>query len=204
MRPSPSHSLRSVLVLLALGALAMAATAYLSRSAAAPTPASDPPVSLDEAVERTLAAGTARLDAELTTKGVTMELAGVISLTTDDGDLTFTVPDEVGLGPIGVRTVGGSTWVRVDDRWLDAGHLPTFGDLAAGWGDYVAGLEADGPASGEPRRATLRGTPAQVWLDDEGHVARLVVSLSGNRFDLRFSDFGVALDLEAPEDPEAS
>ena len=197
----PSHSLRSVLVLLALGALAMAATAYLSRSAAAPAPApaSDQPVALGEAVERTLAAGTARLDAELTTKGVTMGLAGVISLTTDDGDLTFTVPHEVGLGPIGVRTVGRRTWVRVRDRWVDAGHLPAFGDLAAGWGHYVAGLEADGPASSEPRRATLRGTPAQVWVDAEGHVARLVVSLDGDHFDLRFSDFGVALDLEAPE-----
>ena len=197
----PSLSLRSVLLLLALGALAMAATAYLSRSQAAPVPApaSDQPASLDEAVERTLAAGTARLDAELTTKGVTMGLAGVISLTTDDGDLTFTVPDEVGLGPVGVQTVGGRTWVRLRDRWVDAGHLPTFGDLAAGWGDYIAGLEADGPASREPLRAKLRGTPAQVWLDAEGRVARLVVRLDGNRFDLRFSDFGVALDLEVPE-----
>lgn len=199
MRPSSSHALRSVLVLVLLGALAMAATAYLSRSRAAPAPARGSIVDLDVAVERTLAASTARLDAQLTTAGATMGLAGVVSLTTDDGDLTFTAPDEVGLGPIGVRTVGGSTWVRLRDRWVDAAQLPTFGDLAAGWGDYITGLEADGPASREPVQARLRGTPAQVWLDAEGRVARLVVSLDGNRFDLRFSDFGVALDLEVPE-----
>lgn len=194
----PSHSLRSVLLLLLLGALAMAAAAALSRSTAAPAPAPGQPVALDEAVERTLSAGTARLEADLTTRGSTMHLAGLTSLTTDDGDLTFTVADAPGLGPVGVRTVGGATWVRLRDRWVDAGHLPAFGDLPGGWGDYLSGLAAAGPATGDPRRAELHGAPAQVWLDDGGRVARVVVTLDGDRFDLRFSDFGVALDLEAP------
>lgn len=198
MRPTPSHSLRSVLVLLALGALAMAATAYLSRTTPAPAPAPDEQIPLDEAVERTLAAGTARLEADLTTRGSTMHLTGLTSLTTDDGDLTFTVADEPGLGPIGVRTVGGATWVRLRDRWVDAGHVPAFGDLPGGWGEYVAGLAGASPATDEPRRAELHGRPAKVWLDDGGRVVRIVVTLDGDRFDLRFSDFGVPLDLEVP------
>lgn len=138
----PSHSLRSVLSLLALSALAMVATAYLSRSSAAPPAVPDrhdAPVPLDEAVERTLAAGTARLDADLTTRGSTMHLTGVTSLTSDDGDLTFEVAGEGRLGTVGVRTVAGRNWIRVDERWVDAGAGPGFGDLPSGWGDYIAG-----------------------------------------------------------------
>ena len=197
----PSHSLRSVLLLLALGALAMAAAAFLSRSAAAPAPAEQaPPVPLDEAVARTLAAGTARLEGELTARGARLEVRGVTSLASTDGDVTFEV-DDAGLGPIGVRTVDGHDWIQVRGQWIDARDLPEARDLPGGWGDYLAGLTADGPASEQPRRAELRGAPARVWVGEDGRVARLVVTLDGDRFDLRFSDFGVVLDLEVPATP---
>lgn len=198
MRPTPSHSFRSIVLLLALGALAMAATAFLSRSTAAPAPAEQaPPVPLDEAVERTLAAGTARLDGELTARGARLAVQGVTSLTTADGDLTFEI-DDGRVGPIGLRTIDNRDWIQIRGQWIDARDLPEAGDLPGGWGDYVRGLTAAGPATDDPRRAELHGAPAQVWVDEHGRVARVIVTLDGDRFDLRFSDFGVALDLEPP------
>ena len=199
MRPPVSQSLRSIAVVaLLLGG------GFAGASSCAGAGAPSPPrrVTLDEAVRRTLDAGSARIHAEIRGPGTAdrITVTGVASLVTRSAAITSSLPDRA---PVEVRMTGDGAWLRPgpDRPWV---ALPPEAVDVAGaaesWGGLLGRLEAAAAPARRtaPLRATLDGAPATVHLDGEGRIRRVRVDGPDGRLDLHLSDHGIAVEVHPP------
>lgn len=145
-----------------------------------------PPPSLDRrlapehvvaAVDRTVAAGSARIDATyVPAHGPPVSITGRTSFTGPDAEVSAGVAGEP---PAQVRVTASGAWVRAPgaDGWtpVPVGLVPPPG--ARGWAEVLRQL---GPSS-------------EVWSDAAGRVARVRLARGrrGGVLDVRFSDFGI-------------
>jgi len=161
-------------------------------------------VTLADAVDRTIAGGSARLRGTATSAdGTSVELEGVTSFTSADAVLfARNGGDEAA---IEVRTTAAGSWLRAPSlgRWIP---LEATSDVApgtnGGWADVLARLRR-APASrrsGRRFEVVVEGEPAVAYLDGNGRIRRLRLERRQQVVDVTFSDFGVAVDVEPPED----
>jgi hypothetical protein len=163
-------------------------------------PASSPALDLQRAVSRTLADGTARIDARVLVRGHTIRVEGTVSLTDPRALVHASSPANPDLSTevrvtrdaAWVRAPGASEWVSIDpsSSEFSIGSWPTlFTQLARS--DAVT-------RRGRGYGANAGGVPTTVELDDAGRVARLQFARGGTTIEVRFTDFGVALDVTPP------
>ncbi len=201
--------MRSVLSLRVVVAVAATVLAVLLTTAVVARPpraaAHRPPAAtLAVAVDRTLAAGSARLAGTATSPdGTSVDLEGVTSFTTPDAVLfARSGPDEE---PIEVRTTSSGSWLRSPSLggWIEleatSARTPTSAD---GWADALARLR-DAPSprrSGRRFDVEIEGEPAVVHVDDDGRIRRIRLERRAQVIDVTFSDFGVTVDVVPPDD----
>lgn len=197
-------SLRVVAAATATVIAVLAATAVVSRPPRAPALRPPPYRStLTEVVDATSAEGSARLaGTAIDADGTTVDLVGLTSFTTPDAVLfARNGADEAA---VEVRTTAEGTWLRSPSLggWiaLEATSALTPG-AANGWADVLARLR-DAPA---PRRtgrrfdAVVEGEPVVAHIDDKGRLRRVRIERQRRIVDVTFSDFGVVVEVEAPE-----
>ena len=191
-----SVALRGVVgVVVALCAVAGVGGALARRSdgasPSAPAPAASPTtrlLDLEEAVERTLAAHSARFVA--TTRradGPVVDLVGVTSFEGPAGEVSATIGRGAPMPIVVRRTSSGAAWVRGPDggAWtpIPMSRLPAVGPVN-GWAELVRSI-----AAGRD----------QVWLDARGRNSRVRrTTAEGVTLEVRFADFGVDLPPEVP------
>lgn len=190
----PSLSLRSILVialLLAGGFAGASSCAGDSRTAPRFVP-------LDEAVRRTVAAGSARLSAEIRDDDGAVTITGVASLQEPRSAIVAEAP---GSPPVEVRVTGRGTWLRPapDEPWtlLEAGAAPLHG-APPEWVDLLHGLEPVGRPTSRTLQATHGGAPARLQLDDDGRIRRLRIDTRRGHLDLHLTNHGVAVVVDDP------
>ncbi|HVF31953.1 MAG TPA: hypothetical protein VM933_02850 [Acidimicrobiales bacterium] len=196
------------MALVAVLLAAMAGGALVVRAPVArdgPPPIGPSAVGLEEAVRRTLAAGSARVHASLVAGGERVDLSGVVSLTGPGAEVTGTMP---GAGPVDVRATADGTWLRTggpEGAW--AAVPPAAARLAAearSWADLLAGLRPEpgagrsAAAAGGRLRARSSGHPAQVEIDGAGRIRRLVVDRGRTTLDVRLADHGLPVHVQPP------
>lgn len=161
-------------------------------------------VTLAEAVDRTTQAGSARLRGTATSaEGAAVDLEGVTSFTSADAVL-FARDGGDGTA-IEVRTTSAGSWVRAPSLggWIPLESTSAMGPGAAnGWADVLARLRrAPAPRrSGRRFEVLVEGEPAVVHVDGHGRIRRLHLERRQQVVDVTFSDFGVAVAVEPPED----
>ena len=206
----PEVCLRWIMVVACLVA-GVAATVSLLGSgrdeAGGSAPAS---VSVGEAVERTLAAGSVRVHATMApgpaSAGPAIEVDGVTSLDDTRTRVTARYADSAGDPGAAaleaeVRVTPAGTWLRSapSAEWAQVSPgVAGQATVTRGWGDLLRGLRAAGPTGRSPLAATHGGRPARVWLDSSGRIGRLELDDPDRPLDLRFHDFGVAVDVSPP------
>jgi hypothetical protein len=200
--PSAGWSAVVVGLLLAVVCSAVVLAVAGSGAVAGGAPPLDEGRQLQEAVRRTLAAGTARLTATVRTgSGPAVEVTGVTSLVGPEASVTATMP---GAGRVDVRVTGSGAWLRAGGDGAPWARVdPAAVRLAAGtrgWADLLAGLrptDLAGTTAGV-LHATSDGRPATVELDDAGRIRRLVVDHGSASLALRLADHGLPLHVEPP------
>lgn len=197
MRRPPSLSLRSIIAVALLLGGGLAGASSCARQAPPPVA---PTVPLDEAVRRTIAAGSARIRAQIRQRpgAAIIVVEGVTSLRTRTSTLVATRP---GSDPVEVRTIDDGTWLRTGPRepWiaLEPGVVDVAGAVR-GWDDLLHRLEPVGRANDRTLRATHDGAPATVLLDGAGRIRRLRILGRDGELDLRFSDHGLPVEVSRP------
>lgn len=184
--------------------LAVVATAAL----VAPSPRASarhrPTPTLADAVDATLAEGSARLAGTATSvDGTSVDLDGVTSFSTPDAVLF--ARGGANEEAIEVRTTANGSWLRAPSlgRWIpvEATAAMTPG-TGGGWADVLARLR-DAPSprrSGRRFEVVVEGEPAIAHVDGEGRIRRVRLERRQQVVDVAFSDFGVAVVVEPPED----
>ena len=177
----------------------LAATVAGALAVASPPRGAVAPVSLDEAVRRTLASGSARLVASVGGAGSRVEVTGVTSLVGPEAEVRAVAR---GGGTVDVRVTAGGSWLRTGGPGAPWTAMPAEAVARAagerGWADLLGGLEPAGPPRSGVLPARSAGRPATVELDDRGRIRRLVVEDGPATLDLRLEDFGVPLPVEPP------
>ena len=136
------------------------------------------PTGLAEAARRTVAAGSARLEATYTSPaGPPVAIEGWTSFVGPDAEVSAALGDDP---PARVR-------VTAEDAWLRPPGSVEWAPIAL---DRVAG--AAGPRGWSDLLRTLRGSD-EVWADASGRIVR--VRRGG--LDVRFSEFGTSA-VQAP------
>ncbi len=194
-------SFRWIVAVVVLVGVAVAAALFVAGGGGAPTDA----VSVAEAVARSRAAGSARFSAQLTAQhpksAPAVHVEGVTSLVGPEASVVARTEGRSEEAAVRVNAAGawlrapGADWVAVDPSAVDVAAG------ARGWSDLLAGLRASGSSpetAGNSLRASHNGDPAKVWLDRRGRIQRFVVTRDAATLDLRFTDYGVVLDVEAP------
>ena len=208
----PRWSLRSIFALVTLAVVLAGGARWAAGGAASVVPSSPAPaavrptvvpavpvVSVEEAVRRTLAAGSAELALTVGAAGRPPgEVAGTVSRVSPDAVVTASMP---GVGEAEVRVRGGEAWLRTDRApWqrIEPAALALTGAVR-GWGDLLTGLRPMAvSARGQPLRATSAGRPAQLWVDHRGRITRLVVEEGPATLDLRLRGHGVDVEVDPP------
>jgi hypothetical protein len=169
-------------------------------------------LSLSSAVARTLAAGSARVEATVRpASGPSVALRGVTSLDGGDADIEARV---VGRGVDAaavaeVRVTGGRAWLRPpgSSDWTPVDPAVTQVTAEAqGWADLLRRLRPSGPSGPTPTRvgagarrsASVDGAPASVWLDGVGRIVRVRLTRRSAVLDLRLTDFGTDVVVVPP------
>lgn len=200
------RSVLSVRVVVAVAATVLAVlltTAVVARPprAAAYRP---PATTLAAAVDRTLAAGSARLAGTATSPdGTSVDLEGITSFATPDAVLfARSGPAEEA---IEVRTTSTGSWLRSPSLggWIEleatSALTPTSAD---GWADVLARLRhAPSPQrSGRRFDVEVEDEPVVVHVNDDGRIRRIRLERHAQVIDVTFSDFGVTVDVDPPDD----
>jgi hypothetical protein len=163
----------------------------LAARAGAGTPEPPAPAALRDAVRATVQAGSARLDATVTSRAMSVHLRGVTSLVTDDADVEVD-------GGIEVRAAGGRSWVRPGLRaaWSEVGEPDPA--AAVSWRDLLDDVAGATDARWTGRRAITAGG-ATVAIDDAGRIEHVRLPRPGGVvFDVAFHDFGAPVELAPP------
>lgn len=192
---SRSVAVRAVALVVALLVLVMTSVAALvvfliapehrtPLSVDGPTGGRTPP-QLAEAVQRTLAAGSARIDATYRpARGPTVSITGRTSL----ADAESEVFASVGGGPAAVvRVTSGGAWLQPpgSTSWTPVPVEQIAGAAAArGWADVLRDLDS---SSG-------------IRTDASGRIVavQLAPDRSGGRLELRLSEFGTEVGVAVP------
>ena len=191
----PSLSLRSILVVALLLAGGFAGASSCARTSA---PAAPDTVSLDEAVARTIAAGSARVAATITNDAGAVTVAGLTSWVEPKASF---VTEADGAPPVEVRVTPTGTWLRSrpDRPWtLVDPQLATAAGTATRWSDLLTTLQPAGPSRKRHLRATHDGGPARIELDGHGRIRRLRIDKASGHLDLRLSDHGTEVEVTDP------
>lgn len=157
------------------------------------------PISLEEAVRRTLAAGSARLVASVGGAGSRVDITGVTSLVGPEAEVQAVAR---GGGRVDVRVTAAGAWLRTGGPEAPWTAVPAGAEVLAaaeqGWAHLLAGLEPAGPPRPGVVPARSAGRPARIHLDARGRIGRLVIDGGSATLDLRLADFGVPLHVEPP------
>ena len=180
-----------VLVLLALAALVAGAVAVRTvvspARAVAAGPASSAAVSaaLRDAVARTVAERSARIDATyVPAAGPAVAIHGRVSLVGPESEVSASVGDGP---PAAVRVAADGAWLRPPgaEEWTAISPAEvTAAGVARGWADVLGDLHASD----------------EVVTDAQGRIVRIQVrrDRAGGRLDVRLSDFGTAVPANPP------
>lgn len=200
------RSVLSLRVVVAVAATVLAVLVTTAIVAPPPRAAADrpPATTLADAVDATLREGSARLVGTATSAdGPSVDLEGVTSFTTPDAVLfARSGPDEEA---IEVRTTPTGSWLHSPSMggWIELGSTSAPTPSAAnGWADVLTRLR-DAPSarrSGRRFELEVEGEPASVHVDDEGRIRRIRLERRAQIIDVTFSDFGVAVEVEAPDE----
>lgn len=136
------------------------------------------------AVERTLSAGSARIDAEYApASGPTVRITGSTSFVGPEVDVVAAVGGEPGAA---VRVTAEGAWLRPPgtDTWTPIPLEQVSVAASRGWGDVLRSLD---PSD-------------EVHIDRLGRIvrARIARDRDGGSLDLRFSEFGTDVPSEPP------
>ena len=205
MRSVVSHpSLAAVAALVAAG---VAASVFLAARSEASDAAG---VALGDAVERTLATGTARIEGRVTSgAGSAVAFAGVVSWRDPGGSSSvaaWPVAGDRRAHSAEVRVTGGRAWLRSPRAASWVAVDPEVVGVAgreAGWNGLLTRLEPVPDDGGEPARGTtIRARagrePAVVWLDARGRIRRIRVDGDAATLDVRLTELGVKVVVEPP------
>jgi hypothetical protein len=155
-------------------------------------------VPVDEAVRRTVAEGTARVQLVVRrndTGVAAVTVSGVAALSRDDADLAVQVRGHPG-GPARLRILGEEAWIGSDDLPLRPVPVAALrGSSATSFHSMLQQLQADPKATGG---VTLAGHPATVELDDRGRIRRVRVRRPSGTFDLRLDGYDEDLAIVPP------
>jgi hypothetical protein len=199
---------RAVVVVVVLVAGALVGSAVLARTGTAAgggdhrsMPVS---VSVEEAVRRTLATGSARLTATVRSRpgAPAVDVTGVTSFGDGRSDVVARSP----AGEVGVRVAEGRAWLRsgAGGAWTAIDPAATeLSGTAEGWGDLLSALRRgpSGAAAGT-LAVTHDGATGTIDLDGAGRIRRLRLDQgTGRRLDLQLDDFGTEVDVEVPPPP---
>lgn len=168
-----------------------------------PLPEVTAPRLLRAAVQATLDAGTARIDARLTMPGgAVARLTGVTSLVENRGMLLAAAQSagDTATPATELRILGDVAFVRAagQDRWV---RVPSPATAGASWRDLLDDV-------GSAHEVTQRGahrftatTPSgalDVTTDHLSRIVRIRRETTSVAIDLRLSDFGVEVVVEEP------
>ena len=205
-------SLRWIMAVVGLVAVAMTSSWALVVVRSTPAGGTAPVVDVGEAVRRTVAEGSARLVATLTPDrggagdgpSLVVELSGVTSLVSPAASVVATAAGR----SAEVRVTEAGAWVRVGPEGAWTAVDPAAVRVAAsaeGWADLLGGLRpvagGEPPDGGTSLRATHQGDPVTLQTDGRGRITRLTLERPGGVLDVRFHDFGAAVDVEVPPPP---
>lgn len=205
------RSVRSITAVALAVLAAITVTGLAGSPAAPPTPlrAADADRTLATAVDRTVAAGSARVQGTMTTPdGTTGRLAGVASFRHRTSAF---VVHAAGAGPgagAEIRTTPQGTWLRPPGRSAWVAVEGAVAVVSAGghqWSDLLERLRGTtdvewvvGGATGR-LRGTLGLQEVTIALDDAGRIEHLRLEGGGAVLDLRLTELGVAVAVVAPE-----
>lgn len=164
------------------------------------------PPSMPEAVERTLAAGSARIRGTITSPdGATGRMDGITSFHRHESSFlarsTTAHPPQwsevrVTGGRAWLRPPGSTTWVELDPEAAGAGP-------GGGWTRLLSQLHGTSDVravdgAGRQLRGRLGPRRVAVRLDGAGRIARLRLSGDGTLLDVDLRDHGVPVRIQAP------
>ena len=176
----------AVVVALVVAVVAGVAVVIRSDVGAAPSgPTASADAAVREAVARTVAAGSARIEATYEpARGPTVRVRGVTSFVGPESEVFASVGDGP---PAVVRVTAGGAWLQAPSAatWTPVALDDLAGAAAArGWADVLRGLDAS----------------AEVRTDRLGRIVRMRLPRDrlGGRLDVRLSEFGTAIEVAVP------
>ncbi len=220
---------RAVAAFAALACALLVVTGCTGTPAPVSAPASGPAPDrvVADAVAATLAAGSARLTADVGSPAGAVTASGPVRFSPFAADLSATVQGR----PVEVRAVDGKSWVRLGERWrpvapglVPVGALPGAVQAASGLRDVVvegpdtvdgapatryrgsvdldAAAAADPGVAGSLRELSALVTPrpgVEVWVGPDGRLAQLRMAPAGAApVTVGLTDPGLPVDVAPP------